>query len=66
MFPNKAQSQPADYPAMPAVPIRAADSTMQSKCPADGRGVVKRSAAYLGNHKQVRSYPTGLSLHLAR
>ncbi|CAL5223440.1 g5957 [Coccomyxa viridis] len=52
MFPNKAQSQPADYPAMPAVPIRAADSTMQSKCPADGRGVVKSSAAYLGDHKQ--------------
>ncbi|CAL5223428.1 g5942 [Coccomyxa viridis] len=52
MFPNKAQSQPADYAAMFAVPIRAADSTMQSKCPADGRGVVKRSAAYLGNHKQ--------------
>ncbi|CAL5223444.1 g5962 [Coccomyxa viridis] len=52
MFPYKAQSQPADYPAMPAVPIRAADPTMQSKCPADGRGVVKRSAAYLGNHKQ--------------
>ncbi len=55
MFPNQAQSQPARPRVLSTVPIRATDFTMQSRCPADGRGVLKCSVPALGILNQVSS-----------
>ncbi len=55
MFPNDAHSQPASLRTMPVAPIHVTGCTVQSVYPANGRGVVKRSAAALGKLNQVSS-----------
>ena len=65
MFPNDAHSQPASLRTMPVAPIHVTGCTVQSVYSANGRGVVKRSAAALGKLNQVSSCTSALTLRLA-